>query len=692
MQISIVLYLLSWWSIFFILGVSFLPITFIIFNNFEDRGYFFSKIIGLGVVSYFVFLLSLFKILPFGNLSISFSIILFAFISFGLATKYKLTEEILKKKKIIIFEEILFISLFIFWCYIRSFSPEINGLEKFMDFGFINSILRTSYFPPKDMWFTPLSINYYYFGHLYTALLTKISAVPSSYSYNFAISTIFSLTFVSSFSLGISLIKSRSIKMRIGNGILSALLTTFAGNLQIIYSFFKGYNVDHVVPFWNLIFSPATFPNDYWYPNATRFIPFTIHEFPVYSFVVSDLHGHVLDIPFVLLSIALIFNFASNQKTTKKYLLMVSFFLALMYMTNAWDGAIYFLLFFFCLIYKKSLEIKTLKSLAFSLLKESLLVLTLFVLFTLPFSINFKPFVSGIGVICAPDFLTNLGKIGPFLFEKNHCQTSPFWQLLTLYGFFYTWAILIITYWYKKRFKNINSFILILILLSTFLLIIPEFFYFKDIYPQHYRANTMFKLSYQAFILLSLVSSYSIITLLTSRLKWVFTPLVVFLLTLVFIYPKFAIYSYYKSLKGNPSLDGTIYLNTRYPDDYKVINWLNNKVVGQPVLLEAQGDSYTDYARISANTGLPTVLGWTVHEWLWRGTYSIPAPRIADIRIMYESSDLIETKTLFKKYAVKYVYIGNLERQKYTKLNDEKFKKLGKTVFSSGTSKLYRLN
>ena len=47
--------------------------------------------------------------------------------------------------------------------------------------------------------------------------------------------------------------------------------------------------------------------------------------------------------------------------------------------------------------------------------------------------------------------------------------------------------------------------------------------------------------------------------------------------------------------------------------------WLNDNVNGQPVVLEASGDSYKDYDnRVSAMTGLSTVLGWYVHEWLWR--------------------------------------------------------------------------
>lgn len=109
-------------------------------------------------------------------------------------------------------------------------------------------------------------------------------------------------------------------------------------------------------------------------------------------------------------------------------------------------------------------------------------------------------------------------------------------------------------------------------------------------------------------------------------------------------------------------------------------------------MLEAQGDSYTDYERLSVNTGLPTVIGWTVHEWFWRNDYNIVALRIADVRTIYETSNLSLTKNLLKKYNVSYVFIGGLEKQKYINLNEDKFKKLGKVVFESGTSRLYKIS
>src|SRR5438445_13348257 len=132
---------------------------------------------------------------------------------------------------------------------------------------------------------------------------------------------------------------------------LSAVLLTFGGNLLIIYAFFKSYCNDNPVPLLQLPFLPNSFPNGYWYPNATRFIYHTIHEFPMYSFVVSDLHGHVLDIPFVLLTFAVLLALFAKfhfKILSSKYLLLTSIFigflLAIMYMTNAWDGLMYFLL------------------------------------------------------------------------------------------------------------------------------------------------------------------------------------------------------------------------------------------------------------------------------------------------------------------------------------------------------------
>src|SRR5690606_29370103 len=121
-----------------------------------------------------------------------------------------------------------FISL-LFWSYIKSFHPDIHGLEKYMDFGFMNSILRTTYFPPIDMWYTPLSINYYYFGHLVTALLIKLTQIPNFIGYNLMLATIFAFTTTSAFSITATLAIRvlKSTKAAILAGTLGGLILAF---------------------------------------------------------------------------------------------------------------------------------------------------------------------------------------------------------------------------------------------------------------------------------------------------------------------------------------------------------------------------------------------------------------------------------------------------------------------------------
>ncbi len=866
------LFIIQWWILLFLLGILFIPLTVKLFSNFWDKGYAFSKVLGIILSSYTIFLLGVLKIVPFTTFTIY---LVFLVLGITLFVKFRnFRQEIFDKKiiRIWFFEEILFFLGLWWWSIVRAYNPEIFGLEKYMDFGFVNTILRSTYFPPIDMWYPPEPINYYYFGHLMTAVLTKASAIPSHITYNLMIATLFALTFTQSFSLGSTLIrklhdKTFSIRKVVLGGILIACLITLAGNLHVFYAFFKPYEADKPKPFWELELSlknpcyqkdfyekdlgdgtfetvncsledkkkVSLFPNSYWYPNATRFIYHTIHEFPIYSWVVADLHGHVADIPTVILSIAFLFAiFLTHQEkinkkaytrskkniiihvlTVSKEFIFFGFLLAIMFMTNAWDALTYLLLAGLLLLYLqwyrtviiKQDNIHPVQVLVPSLSNKNLqkyfhhhtilnivtgaavygiVILFSFFVFSRPFAIffNASQIVGGIGVLNVPSFMlekksldpqkkvyghdhrpllskiilpdhcrslltpeeTDLittqyetRKIGPFLFEPDHCLRSPWWQLLILYGFFYFFVISLGLFLWKKQ-KNITDiFIFLLIIASSLLIIIPEFFYMKDIYPDHYRANTMFKLVFQAFIMLSIVSGYTIFRILSKKdllraSLYRRTAYVLFLLcstillTLVFTYPYFAITSYYAGYKEDIDkticttfspylifmkimtkeeqekcslktskyigLNGLIYLKNRNlvdkDEDFKAIMWFNQQIKGQPFILEAQGDSYSEYQRISSNTGLPTVLGWYVHEWLWRGE-STPKPRADDIKTLYESVNIPETKQLLEKYSIQYVVIGRLEKEKYANISVQKFKELGREVFKVGDTVIYEI-
>lgn len=697
---------LSWYGVLLLIGIIFFPFSRLLFSQFADLGYATSKTIGILLLSYAVFLGGITHLFSFNQLNMVIVLLFAIGASYLIHTRYHTTKPSLLSLQMILCKEVLFLLSLLFLAYIRGQEPSIRGLEKFMDFGFMNSILRAEYFPPLDIWYASLPLNYYYFGHLTGAVLIKLTGMIPSVGYNLILATIFAQGMSLAFSLVANaayylqkhvLKREPQIVLLALFGFVGSFIVNFAGNLHPIYLFTSGYPNESPVPFWEIL--GGYNPIKYWYPNATRFIPFTIHEFPSYSYVVADLHGHVFDIPFVLLTLTVLFSLFLYRKESLHasrftlFAVLLGFLTAIHYMTNVVDGPLYMLL--------SAVFLTIICGLTTRLLMLLGTLVGSFIVFILPFSYFFKPFAAGIGLNCSPEFLTNLKKLGPFLFEQGNCQASPLWMLFVLWGFFWTSMVLFLIVLLKQRLKiqgtllekltAIDWFMLTLFVFGTFLIVIPEFFYIKDIYPAHFRANTMFKLGYQAFIMMGIASAYVLIRLKLFHNSYnIFLKAVYFLVFFfVFLYPFFAFPSYYGSLIGaggtlkNVQLDGSLWLMRSFPEDKEIVDYLNTHIADQPVILEAQGDSYTDFERISAYTGLPTVAGWWVHEWLWRGSSDIVGKRIPDIVEIYESADPIRTRELLRKYNVEYVVVSGMERTKYLKLNELKFLAIGKKIFVS---------
>lgn len=723
---------LRWWGTLFLVGSAAYPLAKRLFPNWHDTGYFFAKAIGLATVTWVVYVLGMAKIAPFTVVTIFGAIISVFVVGILLQPGIGKGEHDRGWKKTaltIITEEAIFLVALLYWSWIKAHEPSLRGLEKFMDYGFMQSALRSTFFPPPDMWYPPYPVNYYYFGHLVTALITKLSGLDLMVTFNVMLSTIFALCLTMSYSIGFQLmatsplVAARKRFFAAIGGALTAYLVTLSGNMQTIYAFTKGYTGEDVAPFWTLLWKWSEFlqrlPEGlerYWYANATRFIPFTIHEFPSYSFVVSDIHGHVLSIPFVLLALGLIIAFVQSLTKEKApadgvLLGMYGFLVGVLLMTNALDGPIYFgLLVLVFVAFAARQPKKTWKQWGLS----AGLVLLVAALTSLPFLLHFKSFVNGVAVNCPIPFFAH-SRIGPLLFEGvEKCQRSPLWMLWVLWGFFWFCGGLFLfskvdkikylrdikSLW-NTKFTHTEHVLLLFFFFAFALIIFPEFFYFKDIYPQHFRSNTMFKLGYQAFIMWSIMSSYAIVhffLLARARIasrgrQWAKKILIILLIPQLFfvvIYPGFSVPSYFGKLRQYEGLNGSMWLAREYPDDYAAILWLRQQQVPDGItLVEADGDSYTDYERFSVFTGIPTIIGWAVHEWLWRGTYDAVSPRREDVGIIYESEDIEETRRILDQYNVQYIIVGTLEREKYPNIAEWKFAELGDIVYQSGETVIY---
>lgn len=226
------------------------------------------------------------------------------------------------------------------------------------------------------------------------------------------------------------------------------------------------------------------------------------------------------------------------------------------------------------------------------------------------------------------------------------------------------------------------------------LILIPEIVYAKDIYPDHPRANTMFKLTYQASIMIGLLSG----ALWGKLLDWgrkinpitrslgIVLASVILIGTMAFTAVSFP--NFYRSFGSYQGLDGGKWLQEKVPEYAGVIDYLNEFKDGRN-LVEAVGDSYTEFNAVSVFTAIPTVQGWRVHEWLWRGGYETVAIREAEVRSIYETVDNEERKNLLKRYNVGWIVVGANEKGMYN-INEKAIKSLGEVVYEKNGTYLVR--
>jgi len=340
-------YFLLWWIIVEIIGWLALPIARRVLRWLPDRGYIFSKSIGLLVASYILWLGASTHILSNDMGGILAAILIMAGVStaFYLYTKGKNNETLLpflkENKKLVLSVEIVFTVSFAAWAILRAYAPDkiMNaGGEKFMEIAFLNAILNSRFFPPLDPWLSGFAISYYYYGYVMMAFLTRLSGAPAGIGFDLYDSLLFALTVVGAFGVVYNLVsaasarKTQQASVRPGNqalgfGLLGGLLVAIMGNLEglleVLYSakalpeaFWKWINIP------DLAASPATgkwIPPGYWWQvwwHASRILqdlnldnnpaPVSpITEFPSFSFILGDNHPHVLALPFVLLAVAL---------------------------------------------------------------------------------------------------------------------------------------------------------------------------------------------------------------------------------------------------------------------------------------------------------------------------------------------------------------------------------------------------
>lgn len=704
------------WLTFFIIGLIFYPMVSLIFKRFNDCGWLFSKVIGICISGWTMWFLSSYKILKYNELNSYIIIGLFAIINF-IILLFQFKKEKFKFKKIfsftksslknffhsfdkkliknIIISELLFITCFCFWCYIKGFNPAVdNATEQFMDYGYMNSIMQSEYMPPQDIWFSGTNINYYYFGQYISGFICKISNTTASMGYNLIIAFVATCTFVLPYSIGYNLFKDK-VKNKKGKVLLLIVSISIGLSASI------GGSLHYPIYRW---FNPIE--ENYSYVDETRYIGYkpevrdkTATEVPAYSTVVGDLHAHYIDLAFSLVLIGLLVNFfLSNDEDNKiknTNLFLIALFLGICRMTNYWDFPIYIVIISAMIVAKKLICHKCEKKSVIDTILTILTILLLEEIMVYPFNSNL---IIGSTEVCFTGIM------------------SPFYKLLVKWGLPTICGITFLTIFLKKyRKSNIkfmdylndnktDLFVIILSLCAMGLVLLPEIVYLKDIYGEDYkRFNTMFKLTYQAYLLFSICTTYFLGKLIYDKKKRISIIAIILLLinTTTFGYGIDTMITNYKN-KDNLGIsdDSTeSYIKMMLPNDYESIKWIRENIPRDKIILESTelGNSYSTSSRISTFTGNPTVLGWSYHEWIWRAnaSHSIPEEilnRDSDVHTIYISDKKDEVKELINNYNVDYIYIGELEFKKYEDLKIDSFKEYGEIVYENNNTYLIKIN
>lgn len=626
------------------------------------------------------------------------------------------------------------LTLFLGYVLFRGFQPAIAHTEKPMDMAFLNSAIHAVTMPPPDPWFAGEPINYYYLGYVLMAALARLSGTDAAVAFNLSLATIFAFATTAAAGIAVNIVRAIACRSKlriVSAGVLGSVFLVGIGNLVTPLRFLRDPSGTLSAGWWHGVgWQASRVIVDSGIPGTADPRP-TINEFPAFSFVLGDLHPHVLAYPLFLAAIGLAVGLflpdkqASSRREQLGRLLPAvgaGILVGALYAMNAWDmpttlvvtgGAI--------LLGGASYQRR------FALMQAGALVVAALVT-TLPFAMRFTPSV-GAKPESLPEAIARLPLVGRLARTIGIVvwSRSSLASLLEVYGLFLlVLLLLLIALWplvprtkrpaiqiqlltivvavavaivagfpavvlfgvpfvalvwiaTHARLRPALRFLAWLGAATCGLILIPEVLFLQDAFGD--RMNTVFKVYFQAWALLS-VTSAAVLPIVLPRIRRRHgLPLAdlcaavvgVFLIGAA-LYPPLSAYRWTDGFAQWQGLDGLAYIRQASPAEADALTWLGARVAPGDVVLEAPGCSYGEtggipHNRVSMATGMATPIGWYFHEYQWRN--GIPAhlaalgERQTVVNTIYQNPTSSEARQLLDQFAVRYIYVGEHERAGY---------------------------
>ena len=571
----------------------------------------------------------------------------------------------------------VFFGVFFFFLWLRWIGGETVGApirqtEKPMDFAVLSGLMTTARLPFADPWLSGERFPYYHFGTYLFALPARAARVPSEYAYDLIAALLPALAALAGFG---------AIRARRGG----AAVAVFGGLLLVLGGTFDGAR--------QFLSGKPLGELDWWMSSRRvdwdAVNPRTITEWPLFTFRLGDLHPHAVAFPFLLTFLGLAGRISRVGGTALDGLLFAAVVSA-----NPWDLPASLLVLGAGNLAERRLRPAFIRSLA---------TLLFAVFFLLPFALSPRPVFSGLSFwkegTGSWDAFLHFGTLAviPALafgvaLARSQARAD---RALVAACAFPALALALSVLTKKPVFSLATGFaagVLWLLLREppagdpappagalragflfaasgAVLAAVPDVVLVSDSYGEGMRRmNTIFKCFMGAWPLLALGGALLLPLALATRHARTFVRAAV-ALALVFslAHPLAAIVFRAKWTGPVDGLDGLRWMTRDAPGDRDAIVWLRSHAVEGAVLAEATGNAYTDYGRIGAATGIPTLLGWENHETLWRGNRALAetTARKDALKAIYSSENSEAVFNLLHRYKVRYVFVGALERRDF---------------------------
>ena len=761
------LHLVLWLVLIQVIGAAGFAWAFPFFRDLPDRGYGVSKVLGILVLAYAYWALVTARVLDNGLLSLLAVLALLLGASFVLAgqNREEMVDFVRSRWRLLVASEAVFLAAFVLFATFRVLAPDvtistaITGLttEQPMDLAFLASSLRSSTFPAADPWLADHSISYYHFGYLIFSIPARLTGAVATTGYNLAFITLFALTAVSAFSLTMNAVLRAGIArvqpprldvLAIVGGVTAVIALLIAGNLSGgIRALTEALSLEGATGF------------SFWWWDSTRIIEdpgvlSPIDEFPAFSFLLGDLHPHVMSLPFVLLALTVAFAWLckpdapdmSWPRQRAGELFLTALIVGALGFINTWDWLAYVLLLIVAIKARRLreeglgqglLSKQTTLDIVIPAAAIALLSLALFSPFYLTVSSGVRGVlpvhasgteISHYALIWGPMALAILPPVVFAVTRLRHRDVSnlylgavTFLAALPLI----LWTFIVIGWTLLPHDAPIPvdaptvadvgvrwlvaapamalaaigflavlptgredgplpqgiQFACLLVAAAAMGIVITEVFYVWDSFGV--RMNTVFKVHYQVWTLLAIATGIGTAWAIAQGVRAALPVGGVVVvaaaggIALLLVGAAYGPLGAAERIEGSPStsvqLDGLATYRDRFPDDAVAIDWLLDNADSGDHVLEAFGDDYSDYGRVSAITGLPTTIGWLGHETQWRGGTELVGKRIEDTEEIYRGETVPEGEALTEDqlklrlefYGIEYVFVGSLERSDF---------------------------